>query len=140
MAAAFNEELTKFSTAYKKILADTMDVDGYFEKALSKVAAQFDNMGITNAEQAKHLSSMATTMAVNIASSGQQTAVSLLMHPYKADLTARQTAGFDDKLRIDKAKTLGEALGMTSNATGSIDAALSTKYSAAIDAIVPAVV
>ncbi|WP_345985261.1 hypothetical protein WCX49_11705 [Sulfurimonas sp. HSL-1656] len=130
---------------------------GAFATAVTKLTEQYDQWSITEGEKAKLLAEMTAQITVGIVNSSQATALELVTKSAtidhevtyaqnkaaaegaRKDLIVRQMAGFDDKLRIEKAKSLGEALGLTSNATGSLDANLTASYSDAIGAIVPAV-
>jgi len=53
----------------------------------------------------------------------------------KADLLVRQATGFDDKKKVDKAKALADVVGLTSNATGTLNTDLLLKLNTALDAI-----
>lgn len=127
----------------------TSAFEALFDATEKKLNAQFDDYGLKGSEKAGLLAQAipsihATALQVAVKSITISNEDILLSKQVETEnsrklLIDRQTSGFDDKLRIEKAKTLGEALGLTANATGSIDSGLSTKYSSAIDAIVPVV-
>jgi electron transfer flavoprotein alpha subunit len=154
---AFTDEITDFTAAYTQIQKDSMVVGGVYDKAIDKITEQFDGMsGLTASEKAKLIAQIAGSLATNISNSAQQTAMALVMQPHKAaienaqkllidnqaatelkkaDLLVRQATGFDDKKKVDKAKALADVVGLTSNATGTLNADLLLKLNTALDAI-----